>query len=501
MNDPPAPSHWSRLSAFIGRHDRIVLALLLVVYFVLACRSAWYKVFYLDELFTVYTSRAASSAELWNNIRDIPEPNPPVSYLLVNWSTALLGENHLSVRLPSILAFAVLVVCVYWFAARHCGVACAWFSIFFLLANNVTAYAYEARPYALVLAFGALGMVCWQHATERRNTLALVALAASLALALSSHYYAVLLFVPLAAGEMAHSLVRRKIDWSVWAAGALPLMVLVAYLPLVREVKKLAGEFWARAQWTDIELTYGTFLASLATPLVGTLAVLALFPKRSTADDEKSPLPAPGYALHDVVLLVGFLAIPIVAVVLGKYVTGAYTKRYSMPTVIGLSLLFGYCVSRSVGRRAVPIGLILALFGGWALVGSEFRHRRLLATARELAEAHQFLTRHARSSEEVVIGDTFLFTQIVYYWPESRFRPLCVVKAVLPQGQGGGDRPLLGLGRLAHLDVIEYDDFDWPWRGLLVFAPLDWLRTAIQEKGIVLEEVAEHPMGKLYRLR
>ena len=267
------------------------------------------------------------------------------------------------------------------------------------------------------------------------------------------------------------------------------------FAPDPRSEKAFTRLLEAKPTWSDIEISYGTFFVSLATPLIGTISVLAVFAT------SKGPCPdraAPRFSLPEVALAIGALAIPIVGVFLAKYVTGAFTKRYAILTVVGLGLMFGYCIRRFT-ERAVAIGLILAVLGVWALIGSEFRHRRLGSQAAELADAYNFLDCHADPNEQVVIGEQFLFTQVVYYWPQSRFHPLCVVKAELLEGEGDTGRPLLGLGRIVGLDVIEYDDFTRPWRGLLLFAPPKWLLKSLGERGITLEVVAEHFSGTLYR--
>jgi len=146
MNDLQAVSPWSRLAAFAQRHNGTILALVLAIYFVPGVPVRLAQGLLSRRVVHHLPVARRGPAEVWANLRDVPEPNPPATYLLTNWSVAVLGENHLAVRLPSILAFGALVLCVYCFAARRCGPACAWLSVLFLLANNVTAYAYEARP-------------------------------------------------------------------------------------------------------------------------------------------------------------------------------------------------------------------------------------------------------------------------------------------------------------------------------------------------------------------
>ena len=204
MTNNQLPTSWS---ARVARQNWKILALVLALYFVLACRSASRKVLYFDELFTVYISRATNQTDVWANLLTVPEPNPPVSYLLTSLSMSLLGESQFSARLPSIVAFGAFVLFVHLFAARRCGPACAWITTLFLLANNVicSTLTRGARPYALMLACAGSAFLCWQLATERRRAFSFSLLGLALSLAVypcRSTIYAVLLFVPLAAGEL-----------------------------------------------------------------------------------------------------------------------------------------------------------------------------------------------------------------------------------------------------------------------------------------------------------
>jgi hypothetical protein len=65
-------------------------------------------------------------------------------------------------------------------------------------------YSFEARPYALVLLFSACSFVAWQFAKEGRwRILSVSALAITLAAAISVHYNAVLIVIPILIGELA----------------------------------------------------------------------------------------------------------------------------------------------------------------------------------------------------------------------------------------------------------------------------------------------------------
>ena len=79
-----------------------------------------------------------------------------------------------------------------------------------------------------------------------RRPLALAGLWLSLAAAVSTHYYAVLIFLPLAAGELTRTWTTKRVDFAIWAALLLGLLPLLAYMPLMAESRKYAATFWSR---------------------------------------------------------------------------------------------------------------------------------------------------------------------------------------------------------------------------------------------------------------
>ena len=58
--------------------------------------------------------------------------------------------------------------------------------------------------------------------------------ASALASAVSVHYYAVLIFLPLAVAEAGRWWLQGKPSWPVWVAFLVGALPLIAYLPLIR---------------------------------------------------------------------------------------------------------------------------------------------------------------------------------------------------------------------------------------------------------------------------
>jgi 4-amino-4-deoxy-L-arabinose transferase-like glycosyltransferase len=74
--------------------------------------------------------------------------------------------SEFSLRIPEMLGVGVAALSVYWFARRHTSPVTAAAGAIFLLCTYAYQFAYEARPYDLVVAFSGLALVAWQRATE-----------------------------------------------------------------------------------------------------------------------------------------------------------------------------------------------------------------------------------------------------------------------------------------------------------------------------------------------
>src|SRR5262249_42181003 len=142
---------------------------------------SWYKPLWHDETFTHYLARLHTPSELWSALRTGADLNPPLYHVLAQVSQALFGENPTALRLPSILGFWVMCVCLFRSVGRWCPPVTAWSALLWPLLTGAYEYAYEARPYGLLLGWTGLAFWFWQSATgQGRRSFALLGLALAL---------------------------------------------------------------------------------------------------------------------------------------------------------------------------------------------------------------------------------------------------------------------------------------------------------------------------------
>jgi len=170
--------------------------------------------------------------------------------------------------------------------------------------------------------------------------------------------------LPLVAGEVARTAITRRVDLAVWIAFPLSIVPLLWLLPLMRAGSAYSGAFWSPPQWVNIPDFYVDLLTPALVPLLAILVVcgVAVLLNRDGAEIRSAPILAP---LDEIVAAIGFLVIPIVAVVAAKLVTGAYVNRYALGAVIGVSILAGFGSAPPFTRTAWMRLFMVATLCGW----------------------------------------------------------------------------------------------------------------------------------------
>jgi hypothetical protein len=498
------------LTGALDRRRGWIMAGFAVLYLAVTCALAWYKPLWIDELYTYYICRLPTPFDIWSILATGVEGIPPSFHLLTRASVKLLGENHLSVRLPEILGVGGMTLCLFQIVSRRSSSAYGAVAMLVPLVTHAYDYAYEARPYGLVLGLSAASMLCWQSAAAGvRRAPSLLGLTAALAGALASHYYGVLLLVPLAAGELVRSAVRRRLDVPVWLALSVATLPLLLFLPLIQAARAVGPGFWAKPRWSGAVSFYRTLLEPALLPVVAILVVLATYAIiRSHDRREPGWASSAGPPLHEVVAAFGYLAIPAVAVILAKLVTGAFTARYALPAVVGLAILLAWGAYHVLDRRA-SMGVVLALvLASWFAVTQGIKGvGELRQEAAGLRDTYRFLRETVPTDERIVVANAHEFFQLTHYAPpEMAPRLVYLADPSAARRYLGSDTAELGLAefrRWTALAIEYYAAYASTHRRLLVYGRpggRSWLLPALLANGARVELLAQHGPESLLRV-
>ena len=214
----------------------ILFAIVSALFFISTTGLSAAKLIWFDEIISFQISKLPKVVDIWTALaKNGPDVTPPLNFLLIRASFLLLGEGPIAARMPSAIGMWVMCVCVFAFMARRYRAEYCWAAVFLLLSCDVIMYSMEARPYGAMLGFIGLALVAWQAVTEGRSPIFLrLILWASMACAISCHYYAILVLIPFGLGEITRMGSRRRVDWGSWAALFGSLTPLGFYLPIIR---------------------------------------------------------------------------------------------------------------------------------------------------------------------------------------------------------------------------------------------------------------------------
>ena len=210
---------------------------------------------------------------------------------------------------------------------------------------------------------------------------------------------------------------RRRIDLPVCLALAAGPITLVALLPLVQQTRASMATWFGSSDWNAAAESYLFLLKFVRWPLLGAFAAagLALAARNQSRDTDKSTNRLP---LHELAAVLGFVALPLLGVVMSRVTGTTFTVRYAAPAIIGFAMLLAYLAN---GHRLLAkygaILLVLILVGRIAqAMRSDFR--RAVEDA-AMSREFQVLEGLGRSDLPVVIADPFTFLKLFHYAPDS----------------------------------------------------------------------------------
>jgi hypothetical protein len=210
--------------------------------------------------------------------------------------------------------------------------------------------------------------VCWQSINRRnRKWLNVLGLGLALVCALNLHYYAVLLFIPLWIAELVRTFSRRTVDWSVWTALTVPLLVLPMYLPILRVSAVNSGTpyvYYAKPSLLRTLWVFGNEFLSpslVAVVSMGLLYFVVQAFMSPAPEDYARPFIAKPGTRSELTLVLGFAFIPVMATLLSRFGTHIFFSRYAIAGVFGIAALLSLCAWIGFGGRRGPAIVLVCI--------------------------------------------------------------------------------------------------------------------------------------------
>jgi 4-amino-4-deoxy-L-arabinose transferase-like glycosyltransferase len=477
---------------------RVAWGVFTVLYLIPTVYLARLKLFWDDEFFTLYLSQTPSWHDLLRALATGADQHPPSFYYLTHLVTTVFGISPVTVRLPAILGFWLLCICLYEIVRDLATPEWAVVAMFFPLSTEFYFYASEARGYGLVCGFSALALFSWLRSTaEKKRMIYLPLLAVALAAAVASHYYAVLVVIALALGELVRTRYTKKIDWPIWIAFTGASVPILAFLGTIRSARGYSSHFWAVPVWSNALAFYPKEFGLGAFAVVGTLAVASSFRvirgkqiSESTANWRK-----PSWTPWQAVAICTLAALPIPTMMLAKFVTHGFAPRYCIFALIGVTVLLFYFLSRFALRRSTAtIGIVACVLIFMVQVRQyNSNYQDVRAELNEDVVALSSLPDAPIAAMEVSVAH-----RLSYYAPRRLASRVVYVAdpeaAVSYLGEDTVDRGLLDLRPWFPMDIVRADSFltdnrqfyvfgqsfEWSW---LTFDMAKWGQTKLMARG------------------
>jgi hypothetical protein len=450
--------------------------------------------FWFDEVLTFYLAALPNFRVLWRALTAHAESGSPVFHLITKLSADMFGWTTFGLRVPAIVGYLTMMLCVYFIVRRYAGSLYAAIGALSGFLTFAPFYATEARPYGLLLGLSGIALVCWQQASGHFRWLAILGLFLSLVAAVSLHYYAVLSLAAIGFGELVHAWRRRRLDWSVCGALAFATTPLFLFLPLIRANTILAQSGYAPVTLSysvhNTEVFYLPVNGVLWTPFVVVAGICILvFGQREAHPLATFEVPP----VHELAAWSALLLAPVEVFITGRLVTGVFDSRYGIVSIIGFSILLPLCLQRLFrGSRAAALAELLVLIlclGIWYV-----RHMGPQRWAEDLNASLVSWVRTSKTSRlPIVVANPTMFLPLA----QGGAKELRDVVVYTPDGHAASqyisvttaDYNLEGLRGVTPLNMPTFAGFASSHQRFLVLSdnsPLDWIVPKLLSMGAEL---------------
>jgi hypothetical protein len=494
-----------RIAAFLDRHRYIVLAAWTIWFAVPTAMRAAAKPFWHDEIYTLLLARLPSISVHWSALRDGVDFAPPLNGFATRAVRHVAGLGPVAARLPAMIGFWTMAMVIFAVVRERAGAIFGFAAICLPVFTAAYRYSYEARPYGMMMGLASLAWFAWLRSTaDRRRGIFLTLLGVSLAAGLWNHYYAALVYLPIAAGELARIIRTRRLDGPVWVVVAASVAAALPLAPLVRLSASRAAHFWVAPSLADVPAAYAFLFRGLIDALAWPLAAVVVIAVWERFRGRRSTAGGTRVQGHEVAALAACLLIPVAGVLLALVVTGGFVPRYGLPTVFGAAVGLPLAIDRLAHRaRWTAVALLLAT--GYPFVQSNSPFSRVPPAENPVA-ARPLLVQSLGEPGRTVISGELMFLQLWYYAPAAQRTQLVYLadpdKALRYRGSEIVDLNYFALARWTPVPVDRFDSFVGTHDNFRVYAAgSGWQLDGLRGVGASLDLAGSESGGQLFNAR
>ncbi len=372
MSQPLASSQKTSIRSYS------LLALFLFLSATLSLIWSHVRLMWNDEFLSFYSDGVATFQQvILIQLRHPISLDPPTYHLLSHLCMDILGRNAIALRLPALAGFLLFQLCLFFFVRRLAGTRSAIVAAAVPLLTASFRYSVEGRPYGLLLGLYALSLLCWQTATlddpttdtlHRSRILSLTGLALSISLAITSHYFGILILIPVSLGELSRILTRKRIDIGVLTALILGLASVGIVLPFQHALMVYRRHYYITGVsirnisqgYRELFLRYTTWPMPLQKLAAAIMVILALTLAYAAYQRFKHR-PATEHAFTWIAL-VSMALLPFFGYLFGRFVTHTMEVRYVIAALIAFVATFAIVLERKLRSNTFYYSILALIF-------------------------------------------------------------------------------------------------------------------------------------------
>jgi hypothetical protein len=457
---------WMDAEESIDRSPGRAFLVLSIAYFVVVLILSSFKLLWLDELITLHIAKLGSASAIWHALARGADPNPPVTHLLVLLSRMVFGDHEFAYRLPAMAGYWVGLLSLFLYLIDR--LPATWALAGTVLSTTMAAfdYSYESRSYGIFYGLAMLAFLCWSRTVDpnrgaKARRPALIGMVLALSAGISTNYFAVLAFFPVAAGECALTIIRvwkmlrqsrsreyashisifQAIDVRIWLGLAVAGSTLLAYRSLIaRSIAQFAPYAWNKVSLSQVADSYTEMVEIVLYPILALFCfgiVVFLINKRlaslcSACREEFLPRwiaplfnrKHPGFPLpiHEAVGVFFFMLYPILGYFVASIRGGMLSPRFVIPVCFGFAIAGTIVAFQLFGNMRQAGIAFLCFVSAWfaareSYVGYWYVEQKqcFYKVLDHLPEADLWVSQGAR----IVIPDPLLVLTFQHYAPPA----------------------------------------------------------------------------------
>lgn len=457
------------LAAMVDRFPGSAFAVLTALFFIVVFTLSSFKLLWLDELITLHLAKLSGAGAIWNALAKGADPNPPITYLLVHWSRQIFGDHEFAYRLPAALGYWIGLASLFFYLRNRLRGSWAIFGCVVSMAMAAFDYSFESRSYGIMYGLAMLAFLCWSLTADQAKSpavrwTALCGMTFALAAGISTNYFAVLAFLPPAAGEVVRTFVRARPSrpggamefprrkspgrfralsainlrvWYAFAIGALPLLI---YRPLIaHSIAQFAPYAWNKVSLDQVFDSYTEMVEVILYPILAlfVLGILVFVLKKrvlSVCGECRSKL-LPRWAesifapyrhrgpipVHEAAGVFVFMCYPICGYLIASIHGGMLSPRFVIPVCFGFAITAAIVAQYLFRNLRHGATILLCLACAW------FLSREAVVTYFYVEQKESFYNvvdgvqeaeRSAPPGSPIVIPDPLLALTFWHYAPD-----------------------------------------------------------------------------------